>query len=50
MKVDMMVQKFVILFLVMMVVLVGLVYAEDAKEVFVSSAKELKGIKAKKIT
>ena len=45
-----MVQKFVILFLVMMVVLVGLVYAEDAKEVFVSSAKELKGIKAKKIT
>ena len=45
-----MVQKSVILFLVMMVVLVGVVYAEDAKEVFVSSAKELKGIKAKKIT
>ena len=45
-----MVQKFVILFLVMMVALVGLVRAEDAKEVVVSSAKELKGIKAKKIT
>ena len=45
-----MVQKFVILFLVMMVAFVGLVRAEDAKEVVVSSAKELKGIKAKKIT
>jgi formylglycine-generating enzyme required for sulfatase activity len=50
MKEDMMVQKFVILFLVMMVAFVGLVRAEDAKEVVVSSAKELKGIKAKKIT
>ena len=45
-----MVQQFVILFLVMMVAFVGLVRAEDAKEVVVSSAKELKGIKAKKIT
>ena len=34
----------------LMVVLVGSVRAEDAKEVVVSSAKELKGIKAKKIT
>ena len=34
----------------LMVVLVGLVRAEDAKEVVVASAKELKGIKAKKIT
>ena len=45
-----MVQKFVILFLVMMVALVGSVCAEDAKEVVVSNAEELKGIKAKKIT
>ena len=45
-----MVQKFVILFLVMMVVLEGLVRAEDAKELVVSNAEELKGIKAKKIT
>ena len=45
-----MVQKSVILFLVMMVVLVGSVRAEDAKELVVASAKELKGIKAKKIT
>ena len=44
-----MVQKFVILFLVMMVVLVGLIRAEDANEVVVSSAEELKGIKAKKV-
>ena len=44
-----MVQKFVILFLVMMVAFVGLVRAEDANEVVVASAKELKGIKAKKI-
>ena len=43
-----MVQKFIAVLL--MVVLVGLVRAEDAKEVVVSSAKELKGIKAKKIT
>ena len=34
----------------LMVVLVGLVRAEDAKEVVIASAKELKGIKAKKIT
>ena len=45
-----MVQKSVILFLVMMVVLVGLVRAGDAKELVVSRAKGLKGIKAKKIT
>ena len=43
----MMVQRFIAMLL--MVVLVGLVRAEDAKEVVVSSAKELKGIKAKKI-
>ena len=48
-KVNMMVQRLVILLLVM-VALVGSVRAEDAKEVVVSSAKELKGIKAKKIT
>ena len=46
----MMVRRFVIFFLVMFVVLVGSVRAEDAKEVVVASAKELKGIKAKKIT
>ena len=45
-----MVQKFVVLFLVMMVVLVGLVRAGDAKELVLSSAEGLKGIKAKKIT
>ena len=44
----MMVQRFIAMLL--MVVLVGLVRAEDAKEVVVSSAKELEGIKAKKIT
>ena len=44
----MMVQRLVIWLL--MVALVGLVRAEDAKEVVVASAKELKGIKAKKIT
>ena len=44
----MMVQRFItVLFLV---VLVGSVGAEDAKEVVVASAKELKGISAKKIT
>jgi len=48
MKVDMMVQRFIAVLL--MVVLVGLVRAEDAKEVVVSNAEELKGIKAKKIT
>ena len=42
--------KSIILAVLLMVVLVGLVYAEDAKEVVVSSAEELKGIKAKKIT
>jgi formylglycine-generating enzyme required for sulfatase activity len=42
----MMVRRFVIFFLVMFVVLVGSVRAEDAKEVVVASAKELKGIKA----
>ena len=36
--------------MLLVVALVGFVYAEDAKEVVVSSAKELKGIKAKKIT
>jgi len=35
---------------VLMVALVGSVYAGEAKEVVVSSAEELKGIKAKKIT
>ena len=47
---NIMVQRFVVVLLVMFVVLVGLVRAEDAKEVVVASAKELKGIKAKKIT
>ena len=49
-KMNIMVQRFVVVLLVMFVVLVGLVRAEDAKEVVVASAKELKGIKAKKIT
>ena len=44
----MVVQRFITVLL--MVVLVGLVRAGDAKELVVSSAKELKGIKAKKIT
>ena len=48
-KVNMMVQRLVILLLVM-VALVGSVRAEDAKEVVIASAEELKGIKAKKIT
>jgi formylglycine-generating enzyme required for sulfatase activity len=48
MKVDMMVQR--LLAVLLMVALVGSVYAGDAKEVVVSSAEELKGIKAKKIT
>ena len=43
-----MVQRLVAVLL--LVALVGLVRAEDAKEVVVSSAEELKGIKAKKIT
>ena len=42
----MMVQRFItVLFLV---VLVGSVGAEDSKEVVIASAKELKGVKAKK--
>ena len=48
-KVNMMVQRLVILLLVM-VALVGSVRAEDAKEVVIASAEGLKGIKAKKIT
>ena len=44
----MMVQRFITVLL--MFVLVGLVRAEDVKEVVVASAEELKGIKAKKIT
>ena len=47
---NIMVQRFVVVLLVMFVVLVGLVRAEDAKEVVVGSAKELKGITAKNIT
>ena len=43
-----MVQRLVIWLL--MVALVGSVRAEDAKEVVIASAEELKGIKAKKIT
>ena len=39
-----------ILAVLLMVIVAGSVRAEDAKEVVVSSAKELKGIKAKKIT
>ena len=48
MKVNMMVQRLVVALLV--VALVGSVCAEDAKEVIVASAKEVKGISAKKIT
>ena len=44
----MVVQRFITVLL--MVVLVGLVRAGDAKELVVSRAKGLKGIKAKKIT
>ena len=44
----MMVQRFIVVLLI--VVFVGSVRAEDAKEVVVASAQELKGIKAKKIT
>ena len=47
MKVNMIVQRFIAMLL--MVVLVGLVRAEDAKEVVIASAEELKGIEAKKI-
>ena len=39
-----------IIAVLLLVALVGLVRAEDAKELVVASAKELKGIKAKKIT
>ncbi|HIC16739.1 TPA: hypothetical protein EYO77_01355, partial [Candidatus Poribacteria bacterium] len=45
-----MAKKLVFVLLVMTVVLVELLLAEDTKEVVVESAKELKGIKAKKIT
>ena len=44
----MMVQR--LLAVLLMVALVGSVYAGDAKEMVVSSAEELKGVKAKKIT
>ena len=47
-KVNVMVQRLVIVLLVM-IVSVGLVRAGDAKEVIIGSAKELKGIMAKKI-
>ncbi|SVD57881.1 uncharacterized protein METZ01_LOCUS410735, partial [marine metagenome] len=46
-KVNVMVQRLVIVLLVM-IVSVGLVRAGDAKEVIIGNAKELKGIKAKK--
>ena len=42
--------KRLVIVLLMMIVWAGLVRAEDAKELVVASAKELKGIKAKKIT
>ena len=42
--------KRLVIVLLMMIVWAGLVRAEDVKEVVVASAKELKGIKAKKIT
>ena len=45
-----MAKKLVFVLLVMTVVLVELLLAEDTKEVVVESAKELKGVKAKKIT
>ena len=41
--------KRLVIVLLMMIVWAGLVRAEDAKEVIIGSAKELKGIKAKKI-
>ena len=49
MKVNMVIQRFIVVLLIM-VVFAGSVCAADAKEVVVASAKELKGIKAKKIT
>ena len=45
----MVLNKIRILAVLLMVIVAGSVRAEDAKEVVVSSAKELKGIKAKKI-
>ena len=39
-----------ILAVLLIVIVAGSVHAEDAKEVVIASAKELKGIKAKKIT
>ena len=41
--------KSIILVVLLVVIVAGSVRAEDAKEVVVSNAKELKGIKAKKI-
>ena len=43
-------KKFDAVLLLVMVVSAGFVRAENAKEVVVASAEELKGIKAKKIT
>ena len=43
-------KKFDAVLLLVMVVSAGFVRAENAKEVGVASAEELKGIKAKKIT
>ena len=48
MKANTVIQRFIVVLLIM-VVFAGSVCAEDAKEVVVSSAEELKGIKAKKI-
>ncbi|HIO06339.1 TPA: hypothetical protein EYN09_05350 [Candidatus Poribacteria bacterium] len=45
-----MVKRSVVILMVMMVISVGLLFAEDTKEVVVKKAKELKGTKAKKIT
>jgi len=41
--------KSIILAVLLMIIVAGSVCAEDAKEVVIASAKELKGIKAKKI-
>ena len=49
MKVNTVIQRFIVVLLIM-VVFAGSVCAADAKEVVVASAEELKGIKAKKIT
>jgi formylglycine-generating enzyme required for sulfatase activity len=48
MKVNTVIQRFIVVLLIM-VVFAGSVCAADAKEVVVASAKELKGIKAKTI-